>query len=102
MNCLNDPIPHFGGHACISGSYCGNLALLWLSNHKTRNNFAIFQIRSQTLMLKKRQQTVALSSLLSELESKMVGLGCMMASAGISFSIISWTYRLLAEKGFPF
>lgn len=53
-------------------------------------------------MLKKRQQTVALSSLLSELESKMVGLGCMMASAGISFSIISWTYRLLAEKGFPF
>ncbi|HEV2608694.1 MAG TPA: hypothetical protein VGU61_00385 [Noviherbaspirillum sp.] len=41
-------------------------------------------------------------SSLKDIESKVMSLGCILMSAGISSCMITWTFHLLVEKGIAF
>ena len=55
-------------------------------------------------MIKKHQHTTSVRyfrNARGNAEDKAIGFGCIMLSAGMSFSMIAWLIHLVADRGFP-
>jgi hypothetical protein len=80
------------------------LKAVLLSNHETRSGFVLLQTGWNKAMMKKSHHNAnvrCFQSLKRDAEDKVIGMGCIMLSAGLSFSMIAWVIHLVAEKGFP-
>jgi hypothetical protein len=52
-------------------------------------------------MMRKRQQSHYAERHRAAPEDKVIGLGCIVASAGISFSMLAWIIQLLSQRVWP-
>lgn len=53
-------------------------------------------------MVKNWQQTKSATYSSQNIGDRMLGLGCIVASASISFGMVAWMIQLLINKGLPF
>jgi hypothetical protein len=53
-------------------------------------------------MVKNWQQTKSAAYARQNTGDKMLGLGCIIASASVSFGMLTWMIQLLINKGLPF
>lgn len=68
-----------------------------LSNHQTDTSFAFFQTLFTVFMMTNFQGR-ADTAYLGTIEDKMMGVGCVFASASVSLAMMFWTARLLLNK----
>jgi hypothetical protein len=52
-------------------------------------------------MVKNWQQTKSATYSRQNTGDKIIGLGCIMASASVSFGMLAWMIQLIVNKGLP-
>jgi hypothetical protein len=53
-------------------------------------------------MVKNWQQTRSTTYPSHNIGDKLLGLGCIVASASVSFGMVAWMIQLVINKGLPF
>ncbi|WP_151637854.1 hypothetical protein [Noviherbaspirillum aerium] len=68
-----------------------------LSNHETNTSFAFLQTLITVFMMTNFRNR-ADNAYLGTVEDKIMGIGCVFASASVSLAMMFWTARLLLNK----